>query len=76
MKILDKGNPLSKMFCDLCKKEIEPGEEMVISMSCPSHEDQANMRFMEVRYYFFYDNAPKYHKECYLKKIKEKNPER
>jgi len=36
--IFDKGRPLSKEFCEYCKKEIEPGDKMIILTRCASHE--------------------------------------
>lgn len=68
--IFDKGKPLSKEYCELCKKEIEPGEKMIISVICPSHERQLHNRFYEPSFYAFVDNAPKYHEKCYLKTLK------
>jgi hypothetical protein len=66
--IFDKGKPLGKEYCELCKKEIEPGEKMIISVICPPHERQLFNRFYEPSFYAHIDNAPKYHEKCYLKK--------
>jgi len=70
--LFDKGKPLSKEFCELCKKEIEPGEKMVLSMTCPTNERQLFNRFNEVSYYWQYDNAPRYHENCFPKIEKKK----
>jgi len=70
--LFDKGKPLTKEYCETCKKEIKPGEKMIISMICPSHERQFFNRTTTVGIYSFVDNAPKYHENCYLKNIKKK----
>lgn len=69
--IFDKGKPLSKEYCELCKKEIKPGEKMILSIICPSHERQLHNRFFVPSFYAHIDNAPKYHENCYLKTIKK-----
>ena len=70
--IFDKGRPLSKEFCELCKKEIKPGEKIIISAICPSHERQLSNRLWAPQVYGYLDNAPKYHERCFLKTIKKK----
>jgi hypothetical protein len=70
--LFDKGRPLTKEFCELCKKEIKPGEKMIISTICPSHEGQLSSRLWSPQVYGYIDNAPKYHEECYTKNIKRK----
>lgn len=72
MKIFDKVNPITKEYCKLCKKEIEPGKKMIISTICPSHESQLFSRLYEPSFYAYIDNAHKYHEECYKKKIEKK----
>ena len=62
--VFDKGRPLTKEFCEECKKEIKPGGKMIISLITPSHLMVAN----KVLYQERIQNAPKYHEECYLKK--------
>jgi predicted RNA-binding Zn-ribbon protein involved in translation (DUF1610 family) len=71
--IFDKGKPVTKEYCEFCKKEIEPGEKMIIYTICPSHGDQLVRRFYEQSFYAYIDNAPKYHEKCYLKNIKNKS---
>jgi len=71
MKIFDKGKPLSREYCDFCKKEIGPGEKMIMSTICPSHARQHFNR-STVGMSAFIDNAEKYHEECYMKKMKKK----
>jgi len=68
----DKGKPLTKEYCKLCKKEIEPGEKMIISAVVPSHGGQLTNILYPARMYGYIDNAPKYHEKCYLKNIKKK----
>jgi predicted RNA-binding Zn-ribbon protein involved in translation (DUF1610 family) len=70
MAFFDKGKSMTKEYCELCKKEIKPGEKMIICTICPSHGDQLVNRFYEEKFYASIDNAPKYHEECYLKKNK------
>ena len=70
--IFDKGKPLTKEYCEVCKKEIEPGEKMIISTKCPSHARQLSNRLYAPGIYGYIDNAPKYHEKCYLKNIKKK----
>ena len=69
--LFDKGRPLTKEYCEECKKEIEPGEKMIISTICPSHGRQLFNR-SAIGIYSYVDNAPKYHENCYLKNIKKK----
>ena len=69
--IFDKGRPLSKELCELCKKEIKPGEKMIISAICPSHERQLSNRLWAPQVYGYLDNAPKYHEKCFVKTIKK-----
>jgi len=71
MKIFDKPRPITKEYCKLCKKEIEPGQKMIISTICPSHEGQLASRFYEPSFYAYIDNAPKYHEKCYIEKHKK-----
>jgi hypothetical protein len=68
MTFFDKPQPWSKIFCDSCKKEIEPGQELIISIPCPSREEQMNMKLFEYSYFTFFESTPKYHKECFFKK--------
>jgi len=70
--IFDKGKPLTKEYCEACKKEIEPGEKMIILTICPSHERQLSNRLWSPGVYDSIDNAPKYHEECYIKNAKKK----
>jgi hypothetical protein len=64
----DKGKPITKEICALCKKEIKPGEQMIISLRCPSRERQFINRFLfEPSYYVHIDNAPRYHETCFIK---------
>ena len=62
--IFDKGRPLSKEFCEYCKKEIEPGDKMIILTRCPSHERQLSNRLWAPTVYGYIDSAPKYHEKC------------
>lgn len=71
--IFDKGKPLTKEHCEFCKKEIEPGEKMIISTTCPSHGRQLFNRLHDWSFYGYIDNAPRYHEKCYLKDIKNKS---
>lgn len=68
----DKGKPLTKECCEECKKEIGPGEKMIISAICPSHEKQLSNRLWSPGVYGYIDNAPKYHEKCYINSIKKK----
>jgi len=70
--IFDKGRPLTKEICELCEKEIKPGEKMIISTICPSHGRQLSIRLWSPQVYGHIDNAPKYHEGCYIKNIKKK----
>ena len=70
--LFDKGRPLTKEYCEECKNEIKPGEKMIISTVCPSHERQLHNRLWSPAVYGYIDNAPKYHEKCYLKDIKKK----
>jgi DNA polymerase IIIc chi subunit len=70
--LFDKGRPITKYICELCKKEIEPGKKMIISTVSPSHERQLFSRFYEPSFYAYIDNAPKYHEKCYYKIINDK----
>jgi hypothetical protein len=76
MKIFDKGKPLTKLYCESCKKEIGPGEKMIIAMINPPGRIPGIPRFTISQSYFgFYvDDAPKYHEECYRKTMNEKKP--
>ena len=56
MKIFDKGKPLSREYCDFCKKEIEPGEKLIMLTICPSHAWQLWNRGSTLIYSFI-DNA-------------------
>jgi hypothetical protein len=67
--IFDKGRSLTKEFCEFCKKEIKPGEKMILTLTQPSRERSLFNR-MSPEYYGYYDNAPRYHEKCYLKKNK------
>ena len=69
--LFDKGRPLTKHICELCKKEIKPGEKMIISTVSPSHDRQFFNRFYEPSFYAYIDNAPKYHEKCYFESIKD-----
>jgi hypothetical protein len=69
--LFDKGRSLTKEFCEICKKEIKPGEKMIISTICPSHERLLSNRLWAPQVYGYIDNAPKYHEECYLKTKKK-----
>ncbi len=67
MPFFDKGKPLTKEFCEHCKKEIKPGEEMVFEAICPSRGRQFFQRTNDWAFYGYVDNASKYHKQCFLK---------
>ena len=69
--IFDKGQPISKEICSICKKEIKPGERMIISAKCPSHGRQLSNRLWAPQVYSYIDNAAKYHEKCFLKKSKK-----
>ncbi len=69
--LFDKSEPISKIFCELCKNEIKPGCEMIIETVSPSNERQLFSRFYEPSFYSYIDNASKYHKKCYIKKLKK-----
>jgi DNA polymerase IIIc chi subunit len=70
MILFDKGRLLTKEICELCKKEIKPGEKMIILTLCPSHERQLSNRLWSPGVYDYIDTAPKYHEKCYIKKEK------
>jgi hypothetical protein len=70
--IFDKGRPITKEFCKGCKKEIKPGQKMIVSIVTPSHARQLHNRMAPVFFYTLIDNSPKYHEECYLKKVIKK----
>lgn len=70
--IFDKGTPITKEYCELCKKEIKPGEIMIISTICPSHEGQLFNRLWSPGVYSYIDNADKYHEKCFIKNFKKK----
>lgn len=69
--IFDKGRPLTKEYCKSCKKEIKPGEKMVITVIQPSRGRSLFNRLSR-EYYGYFDNAPKFHEKCYLRHIKNK----
>ena len=66
MPFFDKGRPLTKEFCEHCKKEIKAGEEMIIATIFPTRGRQFFQRTTEWAFYGFIDDSPKYHKQCYL----------
>ena len=68
----DKGKPIGKEICEGCKKEIKPGEKMIISTICPSHGRQLSNRLWSPQVYGYLDNAPKYHEKCYINNIAKK----
>jgi len=70
--LFDKGKPLNKEVCDFCKKEIKPGEKMIVVAICPSHERQLSNRLWSAGVYSYLDNAPKYHEICYIEKYNRK----
>ena len=72
MKLFDKGTPLTIEYCTLCKKEIEPGEKIIISTICPSHARQLSNRMYNPTMYSYIDNAQEFHEKCYNDQIKNK----
>jgi len=60
-------------YCQICKKEIKPGQKMIILAVRPSKGKELSMRLWHAQGVGWVDNAPKYHEECYLKKyVKQK----
>ena len=74
MKIFDKGRPILSEYCEVCKKKIEPGEKMIITVICPTKGRAFFYRSYDWSFYGYIDDAPKYHENCYMKKMKEKIP--
>jgi len=70
--LFDKSNPITKEFCELCKKEIKPGEKMIIIAICPSRERQLHNRLWSPGMYGYIDNALKYHEKCYTEIVKKR----
>jgi hypothetical protein len=67
----DKGKPIIKEYCEFCKKEIKPGQKIVLTLTQPSKERTLFNR-LTVEYYGYYDSASRYHENCFIKNIKKK----